>query len=501
MKKYFASSLTLLFISFFTSGTLFAQVTLNDGDAASSCITLQSSLLRYGTRDASSNGEVSIVQDFLIDKGLLTGSPTGFYGRMTVTAVKSYQASKGVSQTGNVGPLTRALIQSETCGTTTPVCILDTPYTVGSSQYASRCVCPTGTTESNLTASGVVGSYTFKCTTSVMCTMQVRLCPDGTTMPRDPNCAWREDKCPNASSYSLGLLPITTSQALKTGISYTTGWTGTGNPASPSYTVDLVKGSEASFVVNLGTAVASQKSFAFSFPGTVVTGSDYRLRFGGTGGEMTNIFSIQGANISAAPFALSTSSLSFNYVLGGAIPNYQTVTFTNTTASNIVYTVAVPNQPSWLNTSYITGSVIAYPGSPLSVSALVNTTSLAAGTYTSNIVITGNFTNSPIVIPITLVISSSANSTGPKVTLSYASTKSNSWQQAVTLSYVVTNATYCSASGGWNGRVSAPSTGPSYWTGNVEVVYPRVGATYTLTCYDALGASDTQTVQIGATSQ
>lgn len=117
--KYISASVVLASL-LLTTSFVFAQTTLTDGDASSDeCISLQMSLLRFGSRDASTNGEVTVLQDFLISKGMLGGQTTGYYGKLTVAAVKAYQKSVGVSATGNVGPLTKSVIAKETCTTGT----------------------------------------------------------------------------------------------------------------------------------------------------------------------------------------------------------------------------------------------------------------------------------------------------------------------------------------------------------------------------------------------
>lgn len=76
--------------------------------------------------------DVTELQDFLHDKGLLAVNPTGYFGLQTLRAVKNYQLSVGITNTGYVGKLTRASINAELDkevststeeGTTTPVII------------------------------------------------------------------------------------------------------------------------------------------------------------------------------------------------------------------------------------------------------------------------------------------------------------------------------------------------------------------------------------------
>lgn len=60
-------------------------------------------------------GSVTTLQNFLEAKGFLTmptGIAKGTFGALTRSAVRAYQKSKGISATGFVGPLTRALLNS-----------------------------------------------------------------------------------------------------------------------------------------------------------------------------------------------------------------------------------------------------------------------------------------------------------------------------------------------------------------------------------------------------
>lgn len=54
--------------------------------------------------------EVQELQEFLIDKGFLTGQATGNFYSLTLKAVKTYQESVGIPKTGYVGTLTRKSI-------------------------------------------------------------------------------------------------------------------------------------------------------------------------------------------------------------------------------------------------------------------------------------------------------------------------------------------------------------------------------------------------------
>ncbi len=79
------------------------------------CISLSYNL-RYRSRDAATDNQVSILQDFLNNQGYLRQDPTGYFGIQTLAAVKKFQSYNGLDSTGYVGPLTRAKIQVLTCG-------------------------------------------------------------------------------------------------------------------------------------------------------------------------------------------------------------------------------------------------------------------------------------------------------------------------------------------------------------------------------------------------
>ncbi len=71
--------------------------------------------MKYRGRDADTNGEVSLLQDYLNSKGLFAQGATGFYGLKTVDAVKKFQKSNGILASGTVGSLTKKIIYNDTC--------------------------------------------------------------------------------------------------------------------------------------------------------------------------------------------------------------------------------------------------------------------------------------------------------------------------------------------------------------------------------------------------
>jgi len=60
--------------------------------------------LKYGARGT----EVTELQEFLIDKGFLSGQATGNFFSLTLRAVKAFQVANGLPSTGYFGPMSRA---------------------------------------------------------------------------------------------------------------------------------------------------------------------------------------------------------------------------------------------------------------------------------------------------------------------------------------------------------------------------------------------------------
>ncbi|MBU6415411.1 peptidoglycan-binding protein [Patescibacteria group bacterium] len=78
------------------------------------CVVITNNLT-YRSRDGFTNGDVSALQDFLQIKGYLTTEPSGFFGLLTLQAVKNFQIDNNINPTGFVGYVTRGKIQQLTC--------------------------------------------------------------------------------------------------------------------------------------------------------------------------------------------------------------------------------------------------------------------------------------------------------------------------------------------------------------------------------------------------
>ena len=65
--------------------------------------------------------EVLKLQAFLFEKGHLKVSPTGNFGTLTREAVREFQKSQGIAQTGFVGNLTLAALKAHFCKNEEPI--------------------------------------------------------------------------------------------------------------------------------------------------------------------------------------------------------------------------------------------------------------------------------------------------------------------------------------------------------------------------------------------
>ncbi|MDR3687466.1 MAG: G1 family endopeptidase [Coriobacteriia bacterium] len=107
----------------------------------------------------------------------------------------------------------------------------------------------------------------------------------------------------------------------------------------------------------------------------------------------------------------SSNSLTFNYTVGGSTPAAQPITITNT-AGGVLSWSAASDSPAWLSCSPASG------GSGAFTSVSVTPASLAAGTYHGNIVLAATGAdNTPLSVPVTLVVSPPPDTTAPTTTL------------------------------------------------------------------------------------
>ncbi len=107
----------------------FAQIGDVNPNPTSSCVSITHNL-SYRSRDVATGGDVSTLQDFLESQGYLHSDPTGYFGLQTQAAVQAFQSAQNILNSGYVGPVTRAAINTSSCGTaTTPVAATSTTPT------------------------------------------------------------------------------------------------------------------------------------------------------------------------------------------------------------------------------------------------------------------------------------------------------------------------------------------------------------------------------------
>jgi hypothetical protein len=100
----------LIIVTFIFTNITYGQELITTTSLKTTCINLASNL-KQGNR----NADVTILQNFLKEKGYLNVSATGFFGGQTLKAVKNFQKDNNINSTGLVGPLTRDFINKLTC--------------------------------------------------------------------------------------------------------------------------------------------------------------------------------------------------------------------------------------------------------------------------------------------------------------------------------------------------------------------------------------------------
>ena len=102
------------FLGIFASGVFSASAAYFNNQPVNRCDSQITQSLSFG-----SNGmEVSILQSILVSGGYLHVTPNGHFGYQTKYAVMSFQADKGLSSTGIVGPSTRDALNESLCDET-----------------------------------------------------------------------------------------------------------------------------------------------------------------------------------------------------------------------------------------------------------------------------------------------------------------------------------------------------------------------------------------------
>ncbi|MFA7285863.1 MAG: peptidoglycan-binding protein [Candidatus Paceibacterota bacterium] len=95
-----------------------------DLSLAPECVEFKNNLT-YLDRDSLKNGEVTKLQNFLASQGYFKESATGYFGQVTTKAVAEFQTAQGISPAvGYVGPVTKTKIKALSCTNNTnyPIC-------------------------------------------------------------------------------------------------------------------------------------------------------------------------------------------------------------------------------------------------------------------------------------------------------------------------------------------------------------------------------------------
>lgn len=149
----------------------FAQV----GDVApattSKCVSITHDL-QYRSRDAQTGGDVSTLQDFLQSQGYLNSEPTGYFGLLTQSAVKSYQKANGILNSGYFGPITRGKLVSALCAGNNSNGVSSTNNTNRIVNSSKTALCPNGMLLSNncKTATICAPGVLYNSATGALCT-------------------------------------------------------------------------------------------------------------------------------------------------------------------------------------------------------------------------------------------------------------------------------------------------------------------------------------------
>ncbi len=185
--------------------------------SSTACLDLKSNNLGYGSSDRTTNGEVSRLQSFLLSSSLLKTQTLGNFGPSTLASVRQYQRANGISSSGYVGTLTKQKIKEQTCnvsndaqeinplntftppkGSSTPprtfgaICSYPAPP-YGCSYIQGENFDPQTQCGLKLDCSGGGVRDMDKPTLPkpIVCTMEARICPDGSMMSRNSQtCEW-----------------------------------------------------------------------------------------------------------------------------------------------------------------------------------------------------------------------------------------------------------------------------------------------------------------------
>jgi hypothetical protein len=245
-----------------------------------------------------------------------------------------------------------------------------------------------------------------------------------------------------------------------------------------------------SFTVSVNTAGLSAGTV--SAPITITAS-------GATNTPQTVIVSLAVTAPATPTIGYSPASLSFTATQGGANPNNQTVSITNTGTGTLSWTVS--DNATWLTLSPASGTGNG------SVTASVNVSGLAAGTYNAAITIAGSgATNTPQTVPVTLTVNAAPSPTISRSPSSLTFTATQGGANPASQNVSITNSGSGTLSWTVSDNVNWLSLSPTSGTGNGSVaasvnISGLAAGTYNGTItISATGATNTpQTVPVTLT--
>ena len=158
-----------------------------------------------------------------------------------------------------------------------------------------------------------------------------------------------------------------------------------------------------------GRAESSSSSTLTDLPTTWSTGTAYN------DGPLSAYGAAAGGAAQPAVLAVAPSSLAFSGTAGAANPAAKTLSVTNTGGGSLVFTAS--DDAPWLSVTPASGSA------PRDLSVSVDTTGLAAGSYSATVTVTSSGTSgSPKQIPVTLTVAAAPALSVTPASLSFSAT-------------------------------------------------------------------------------
>ena len=137
-----------------------------------------------------------------------------------------------------------------------------------------------------------------------------------------------------------------------------------------------------------------------------------------------------------ARFSAVPPNVSFSASAAGVLPAPKTILLENSGGGILGYTIGVNypvGQPQgWLDVSPPTGP-ISFDSAEHKV-RVISTTGLVQGTYTAQVLFTGNASNSPFVVPVTLVVGARPAISATPASLSFTASQGGAFPEIQTLS-------------------------------------------------------------------